>query len=157
MNLTLQRELSTVKSTPGKLFLNGVFESFTLEDVVRERRYDDGSLIEVSSWKVPNETAIPSGRYPVVIDYSTRFKRQMPHIMGVPGFEGVRIHWGNWSVNTEGCVLLGRVRNSFDEILQSRLAFDVFFTKLSGSNEQHWITIEPAMIVTPPTATIKVT
>lgn len=157
MNLTLQREISTAKSTPGKLFLNGVFECYVLEDVVRERRYDDGSLIEVASWKIANETAIPSGRYAVIIDYSTRFKRQMPHILEVPGFDGVRIHWGNWSFNTEGCLLLGRVRNSLDEILQSKVAFDVFFKKLDESKEQHWITIENALIAAPPTATIKVT
>lgn len=133
MNLVLEREASTQTSTPGVLFVNGVKECFTLEDVVREKRFDDGALIPVQSWKVPGETAIPSGRYQIIIDFSERFKRLMPHIIGVPGFDGVRIHSGNTAADTEGCILLGRVRSSPDEVLESRFAFDTFFEKLKAA------------------------
>jgi hypothetical protein len=149
MNLTLQREPSTPQSTPGKLYIDGVFYCYTLEDPVRERRNDDGSLIDVAAWKIPGVTAIPSGRYAVIIDQSSRFKRLMPHILDVPGFDGIRIHPGNTSADTEGCVLVGQVRNSLYDILQSKLAFNPLFTRLQatlGLNEQIFIDVEPAIV-----------
>lgn len=136
MNLVLEREPSTAKSTPGVLFVNGVKECFTLEDVVREKRFPDGALIPVQNWKVPGETAIPSGRYQVIIDYSERFRKLMPHLLGVPGFDGVRIHSGNTAADTEGCILLGRVRGA-DDVLESKLAFDAFFERLKAAVRNH--------------------
>ena len=152
MNLTVQREPSTAKSTPGKLYVDGVFQSFTLEDVVRERRYDDGSLIDPTAWKIQGDTAIPSGRYKVIIDFSFRFNRLMPHIIDVPGFDGIRIHSGNTSQDTSGCVLLGTSRNSLDEVLQSRLAFDNFFARLKAvpTDEPVFIDVENAVPIPKP-------
>jgi len=52
-----------------------------------------------------------------------RFQKEMPHILNVPGFEGIRIHAGNTPKNTEGCILLGyTVKN--DCIGQSKAAFN---------------------------------
>ena len=68
MELTLQREPSTEESTPGKLFINGEFECFTLEDMVREL-----PGVRVAAWKVVSQTAIPTGTYNVTIDMSQRF------------------------------------------------------------------------------------
>ena len=65
MELTLQREPSTDESTPGTLSVNGVFECFTLEDVVREV-----PGLRVAAWKVASRTAIPVGAYDVTIDFS---------------------------------------------------------------------------------------
>ena len=56
----------------------------------------------------------------------------MPHILGVPGFTGVRIHCGNTAEDTEGCILLGRRRGNA-EIFESRVAFDAFFEKLQAA------------------------
>lgn len=152
MELKLQRESSTSKSTPGKLYVDGMFNCYTLEDVDREKHYDDGSLVEVSAWKVAGETAIPCGRYSVAIDVSVRFKRLMPHVLNVPGFDGIRIHSGNTSEDTEGCILVGSVRNSPDEILYSRAAFDKLFLQLMeahASNNPIFIEIMPSVEVKP--------
>jgi hypothetical protein len=140
MNLILKREKSTEKSTPGILYIDGAQECFTLEDVVREI---PGAL--VAQWKIANVTAIPFGTYRVVIDASNRFKRLMPHVLGVPGFDGIRIHWGNTAENTEGCILLGAVRQNADVILESRKAFADFYPKLEAAiakGEEVMLTIE---------------
>lgn len=125
MKLIVERKWFTGKSTCGELFVEGIFECFTLEDVVRVV-------------KIPKETAIPTGTYKVIIDKSDRFKRLMPHILDVPGFTGIRIHPGNTDSETEGCLLVGRKRD-FDIVTESKVAFDALFAKMQKASE---ITIE---------------
>lgn len=104
--------------TVGRMYINDVYFCYTLEDKVREGA------------KVDGQTAIPNGTYSVIIDVSTRFGKQLPHILNVPNFTGVRIHSGNTSKDTEGCILLGHTYAGKDFIGNSKLAFDVFFNKL---------------------------
>lgn len=75
---------------------------YTLEDKFREVAGQP-----VSQWKVQNETAIPRGTYDVSITFSNRFQSKLPLLADVPGYSGVRIHTGNSSKNTEGCILVG--------------------------------------------------
>jgi hypothetical protein len=75
---------------------------YTLEDKVRQVEGQP-----VSSWKVQNETAIPTGTYDVTVTLSNRFKTRLPILADVDGFTGIRIHSGNSSKNTEGCILVG--------------------------------------------------
>lgn len=111
--------------TIGKLFIDGSFQCFTLEDAMREK--------EGVVHKIVGKTAIPTGTYKVIIDYSNRFKRPMPHVLNVPQFEGIRIHSGNTSEDTEGCILLGTTWAGTDFISNSRLAYDAFFLKLADA------------------------
>lgn len=105
------------------------FQTFyTLEDKVREV---EGEPVE--QWKVKGETAIPCGTYSLVLDESARFKRVMPHILDVPGFTGIRIHAGNTSHDTEGCVLLGWAQDKdAGMILQSRVAVEDFMSEMQN-------------------------
>lgn len=138
MELKLVRDQSKDNATLGKLYINDVFECFTLEDVVREIKD-----ISVEQWKVQGQTAIPFGKYRVVIDFSNRYQRPMPHILNVEGFEGIRIHSGNTAKDTEGCILLGSVVSG-NTILHSRETFNTFFAKLENAlknNEGATITI----------------
>jgi hypothetical protein len=128
MEILVQREPSTLESTPGTLSIDGAFECFTLEDVVREVPGRP-----VSTWKIQNETAIPVGLYQVIVDFSSRFQLDMPHVLNVPGFDGIRIHSGNTAADTDGCVLLGQQRNGLDDVINSRAAFDAFFPKLQAA------------------------
>lgn len=110
--------------TIGKLFVEGAFECWVAEDAVRER---EG--VPVAEWKVHGETAIPYGTYPVVITYSNRFGRQLPLLLNVPGFDGIRIHPGNGAADTEGCLLPGLYRHALG-VGHSRAACDILIPKI---------------------------
>jgi hypothetical protein len=105
--------------TIGKLFINDIFICFTLEDKVRE--VDNKP---VATWKVPKQTAIPKGEYPLRITFSNRFQKDLPLIENVEGFIGIRIHTGNSPLDTEGCILVGMTWDgSSGWIANSREAF----------------------------------
>lgn len=115
---TLERMNYTDKSTIGELRIDGDLACFTLEDTCR-----------ASGVKVSGKTAIPAGRYEVIVNYSERFKRVMPLLLNVPDYEGVRIHTGNTDADTEGCILLG-MRKDVDVIYDSKKAFDMLFPEI---------------------------
>lgn len=103
MKLLLLRETFSPISTLGTLYANGVKIGYTCED--RDRK-----LEEVPAAKIHGQTAIPRGKYRVVLSFSNRFQKIMPEILTVPGFSGVRIHGGNTAEDTEGCPLLGSIK-----------------------------------------------
>lgn len=96
INLLLKRCHFAETYTIGKLYVDGVYFSDTLEDKVREYGV-----------KVQNETAIPSGTYKVIMSISQKFKRILPRLLDVPMFEGILIHRGNTVKDTSGCILIG--------------------------------------------------
>ena len=124
MNIVVIRDPSTDVSTLGKVYVNGLFQCYSLEDV--DRRLEDGGT------KIPGETAIPRGVYKVVIDWSNRFKKEMMHILDVPGFEGIRIHAGNRSCDTSGCLLIGN-GVAKDYLLDSRSAVNKLFATVEAA------------------------
>ena len=129
MELKLIRETKTSDSTIGKLYINEIYHCYTLEDKEREV-------------KVQNVTAIPKGKYEVIVNFSNRFQQQMPLLLNVPNFEGVRIHWGNYSKDTEGCILLGTTK-AVNMIGNSRTAYAKFMSVINkvGKKEKIYITI----------------
>ena len=58
--------------------------------------------------KIAGKTAIPTGRYRVVMSYSKTYKRRMPYLLNVPHFTGIMIHTGNSPDDTRGCILVGK-------------------------------------------------
>lgn len=129
MKLEMIRSPSSAKSTIGRLLVDGSFQCFTLEDVVRRL-------------KIAHETAIPAGTYKVIITWSNRFKRRLPRLVGVPGYDGILIHPGNDAADTDGCILVGATVAK-DWVGSSRAAFDALFSKLEQADEI-WITIKDA-------------
>ena len=116
MVIQIKRLYKTNNSTIGELYIDGVFECYTLEDKEREI-------------KIKSETAIPKGKYKVIINKSNRFKKLLPLLLNVPNFEGVRIHPGNTNHDTEGCILTGTTKGK-DFIGNSRIAFSRLFRKM---------------------------
>jgi len=106
INLTLERLYRKDTYTIGKFYLNGNYFCDTLEDTDRDLN-KDGDLNDPGEGKVMGETAIPYGRYRVVVTMSPKFKRLLPLVMDVWGFTGIRIHRGRYNTHTAGCVLVG--------------------------------------------------
>ena len=99
LNLKLERKWKKEKYTIGNLYVNGVFFSNVLEDTVRGL-HQDMTPEEIKKIKIHGQTAIPSGRYEIRVTLSARFRRQLPILLNVPGYAGVRIHPGNTDANT---------------------------------------------------------
>lgn len=124
MKLRIERGAPGASSTIGKLYVDGVFFAYTLEDIDRQ--------LESGGKKIHRETAIPRGSYKIIIDFSNRFQKQMMHVLNVPGFEGIRIHAGNTDKDTEGCILLGKVRSD-NAVFNSREAVNALFDKVRAA------------------------
>jgi len=117
MKLKLIRDTFTENTTIGKLYVDGVYFCETLED--KDRGLDQKFPESVNvALKVYGETCIPYGTYNVIVTPSARLKRTLPLILGVEGFQGIRIHKGNSKKDTLGCVILGTTRG-IDAVYQS--------------------------------------
>jgi hypothetical protein len=138
MKLHLKRTVCAKAYTLGRLHVNGKYECDTLEDADRQLENNPED-------KVYGETCIPRGTYDVIITMSNRFKRELPLIKDVPGFEGIRIHPGNTHEDTHGCILVGVLADSGDRIVMSRTTFDGLFQRMErayDAKEPITITVE---------------
>ena len=127
MELILTRIARKAEYTIGRLEdENGKKLCDTLEPIWRN--YDGGEL------KIPKKSAIPEGTYRVVTTYSLRFRKYLPLLVGVPGFEGVRIHSGNTSRDTEGCILVGQ-NLQVGKVLWSRITLEKLMKLIENEKE----------------------
>tara|TARA_Y100001963_G_C6705452_1_gene411677 strand:- start:333 stop:875 length:543 start_codon:yes stop_codon:yes gene_type:complete len=112
MKLDVVRFQNGVDATNGLLFVDGVFECYTLEDEYRDV-------------KVMHETCIPEGTYNIEYrtvggfhaKYTSRygdFHKGMLWIKSVPGFEYILIHSGNTDQHTSGCLIVGETQTDLD-------------------------------------------
>ena len=103
---------------------------------------------EHGAYKVKGRSAIPEGRYAVVISYSPKFKQWLPILLGSPEFnrkwQGIRIHAGNTAKDTEGCILVGQNRE-VGKVLDSRKWLYELKQKIveaKDRGEAVWITVK---------------
>lgn len=139
MKLTLKRIALRSTYTIGRLYVDGNYFCDTLEDTVRDinknGKFDNGEK------KVYAKTAIPYGTYEIKWTYSPRFKKYTPQLMNVPSFEGIRIHSGNSSTDTEGCLLLGE-NKKVGMVLNSRATINKFYPIIKKACSKGKVTIE---------------
>ena len=121
MHVTLVRTDDDGKRTLGKIFINGVFECFSLEDTYR-------------SQKVKGQTRIPCGNYNLALrmspKFTPRFNHEMIWLQNVPGFEFILIHPGNKESDTDGCILVGQQVFRNEALTSSRAAYDKLYDRL---------------------------
>lgn len=120
LEYTLNRSIYRGQTTIGEMFLpDGKRFGYTLEDTVRAYGIKDAG-----------NTAIPEGRYRMIVTMSTRFKREMVMVYtesnqyelkaGGISFKGIRVHGGNTHVDTDGCILIAKNKIS-DQKIQGTL------------------------------------
>ena len=131
MEIQIPRLSKLATCTMSPVLVEGCFFGYCLEDRVRPKGV-----------KIKGETAIPAGRYEVTVTMSNRFKRMMPLFVDVDGFSGVRIHGGNTSADTEGCLLIAKNRTGSTTI-QGSLEAEITNRIVSASkkNEKTYVTI----------------
>lgn len=137
----------------GKLSINDKYFSDTLEDTDCGLT-SDMTDEEIKEIKQKGITAIPTGRYKVVMNVqSPKFSKYkqyefcegyLPRLVDVPGYEGVLIHIGNYPKDTDGCILVGKntvkgaVMNSTETFKQ---LYDIL-KEADEAGEEIYITIE---------------
>ena len=152
MELILERIAKRRTYTIGRLYirrqvvdeyLTGTADDYfcdTLEPTWRD--YKNGA------YKVKGRSAIPEGRYAVVISYSPKFKQWLPILLGGPEFnrkwQGIRIHAGNTAADTEGCILVGK-NKLVGQVVVSRIWLHRLKQKIveaKDRDEAVWITVK---------------
>lgn len=143
LHLFLDRHFKGPKYTIGKLYVDGEFFCDTMEDVDRGLTADMTES-EIASKKVYGKTAIPRGTYSVTLNvkspkYSQRAQYSfcdgfLPRLVGVPGFDGILIHIGNYPEDTDGCILVGR-NKVVGAVMQSTETFKKLYSLLKSASD----------------------
>ena len=102
---------------------------------------------EHGAYKIKGKSAIPEGRYAVVISWSPKFKQWLPILLGGPEFnrqwQGIRIHAGNTVKDTQGCILVGR-NQAVGRLYESRkwlYELKMKIVEAKDKGEAVWLTI----------------
>ena len=146
--LTLKRYYFSENDTLGRLYITYPdnldkkdFVCDVVEDTVRNPINTPDELFE----KVYGKTAIPYGTYQVIISRSPRFEKDLPELLKVPHFTGVRIHSGNTSEDSEGCLIVGnnpKPSKKQSWVYNSRAVLKQFMTLLEPLVKQGKVIIE---------------
>ncbi|GAA4777941.1 hypothetical protein GCM10023231_00470 [Olivibacter ginsenosidimutans] len=135
--IKLLRIAEGLNTTLGQLYINGLFACYILEDQVRDE-------------KIPGMTAIPQGEYPLCLNgtasmnnrYRSRYNlmhRGMVEIRGIPNFNLVFFHVGNYHTDTSGCLLTGSYYQFIDgdyRVLHSAAAYKRVYPLLATAAEE---------------------
>lgn len=141
MELLVVRYHKKPTYTIGKMYINGEYFCDTLEDTDRGLA-NAMTTSQIQAAKRKGTTAIPTGRYLMELTVSPRFGRTLPILIGVKGFDGIRIHRGNTHEDTEGCILVGE-NKAVGNVLNSANTENRLMERLQKINqtEQIYITI----------------
>lgn len=126
-------ELNTIfkgdKYTISKLYIDGKYYCDTIEDAVRDLHLECPYTSRGQSCrcneKIYSETAIPAGTYKVIVTMSNKFGRELPLLVDVPHFLGIRIHRGNTSKDSSGCIIVGENKIKGTVINSTKYEIDI--------------------------------
>jgi len=111
----------------GRVYVNDEYFCYSIEDARR-------------TTKIPGETCIPEGTYPLGTRWSPKFSPRYNHdmiwVQNVDGFSYILIHTGNTVSDTEGCLLIGDkmgVIDGKDAVLNSRATYLTFYERVIGA------------------------
>jgi hypothetical protein len=140
MKLKVVRETKNDICTIGSLFINDVFFCYTLEDKDRGLKQSD-SLLFIQAKKIFGLTAIPSGFYKLTVNQSPKFKRMLPRILDIKGFDGVLMHRGNSADHSLGCILVGYQKGDNAIFDSTKAENDLVNLLLLHKDEKHSLEI----------------
>lgn len=137
MKLLLKRKILTNTYTQGELYVNDVIFCYTIEDKVRAK---------VGMWKqlckIKGQTAIPYGKYPVLVTWSNRFKRMLTGVFNVPNFEGIRIHNGTSELSSEGCIIVSHHVAGPGKLVNDKAAMNQLCILIEDAQKIEKVTLE---------------
>lgn len=151
MKVEIKRIAKKDKYTIGKVFIDGVYICDSIED--KDRGLTQNTpLVEIKKIKVPNQTAIPTGKYQVTLnvvspsfskkDYYKKFcNGYLPRILNVPGFDGILMHRGIDQDSSSGCIILG-YNTIVGKVTNSQKAFEKVYNLLKKSTDKIFIEIK---------------
>lgn len=126
MELLLERKWCKPDYTIGRLSVNGKFYCNTLEDTVRD--INKNGTFDCGEFKISGHTAIPYGTYEIIVNYSPKFRRELPRLLNVKHFDGILIHRGNTNKDSSGCILVGE--NTKKGMVLNSTKYELELTKL---------------------------
>lgn len=82
--------------------------------------------------------AIPAGTYAIALYPSPHFGQLMPLLVDVPSREDILIHWGNYPINSDGCILVGKTQDpSTGDIFSTREQWAALNQAIVGAIDAH--------------------
>jgi hypothetical protein len=114
--------------TPGDLIIGRKVFCHTLEDV-----------LQPPGVKIDGSTCIDAGKYHVILSMSQRFGKVLPELLDVDNFSGIRMHGGNTTEDTEGCILCAY--NIISQNVIQGQAVEDLVALLRTTDEENIITI----------------
>ena len=144
MTRIAKRKTYTIGRLAIKREVNEEYRTYEVEDYFCDTLEPTWRDYAHGGRKIKGCSAIPEGRYAVVISFSPKFQQWLPILLGVPKFEGIRIHAGNCSEDTEGCILVGK-NKLVGQVVDSRIWLHRLKQKIveaKDKGEPVWITIK---------------
>lgn len=137
--ILVKRFIHHPDSEIGRVFVNDEHFCYSIEDARR-------------TTKIPGETCIPEGTYPLGTRWSPKFSPRYNHemiwVQDVPDYKYILIHTGNTVDDTEGCLIIGDrigVVSGKDAVLNSRATYLRFYNRVIGAIQAGGQVIEYAI------------
>ena len=145
MEILVYRKWKKAEYCVGRLSIDGEIICNTIEDV--DRGLDDGMQDwQIRNKKIPNRTAIPTGRYVVdMTNVSPKFSKypfymevcqgKLPRLKNVKGFDGILIHCGSDQTHSSGCILVG-LNKQKGKLTDSKETFKKIYSLMKSAHDR---------------------